>query len=768
MSYSNNSRIRIAELMMKNGVEDDNLIIVEDREDTKKTTVKEFKKNLNGDAEDPSDSKFYTSEHISELHQGLRRDINTKASQKDVDEIRKKIDDITASAGEGKDTELVAARNGKASLSERLDFDREISDSKYMEKLKRTAVGKTVDIKNHHGYIDISIIETKTRETRIDTGKLIVSSRNVLDYSKITEVTDQIKKNDEIHGFDYTQKTNGSVTVALPLSTIIPAGQYVFYSIISFNESFVDKSIVFSITYSDGTIEQLPYKHEETFKFEAKKGFNKISLVYNGGSLVDGAKVSFKDIMIISSSFIPETYIPYHRESHTMNIGDNLFDFYNDNYLYESNIQNGNICIEYHDNDISTEWLYNEVTDLRQTIENQIDRCGMVTDYGIYQFLNNMYAIRDGEHTIVEDGEYDFIRNGVPSKKITITETANRNTCFRIPLDNPIDIIDTLAVQFYIDKTMSSTFTAETGGLKIRLCSDNIAIATETNYYEYLIKKNEMVQGWNFVKRRLVEFTSVGNPDPNAIQYIYFEICRSDETNKRSMYLNSFVFNQKIKPTVLLCLNGTYDESITYLYPYLQTRGIKPTIFLNGKRTLTPAAEDALLGYKTRYGWDLGTDGVHPNKEIMIEDDNFRNQYTALKDTKEWIGAAMCNSPISYSAPYGNLRPITVPILRDLGYKIAKTEASSYCSFFSEKDFALPMFLISNNVELDDIIDKIDYAIESNQVVVLYTNDVTEYGSEIDSKKVIFESVVDYIYDRVKEGKIECLTFSEFYHRCVD
>ena len=91
---------------------------------------------------------------------------------------------------------------------------------------------------------------------------------------------------------------------------------------------------------------------------------------------------------------------------------------------------------------------------------------------------------------------------------------------------------------------MSSTFTAETGGLKIRLCSDNISIATETNYYEYLIKKNEMVQGWNFVKRRLVEFTSVGNPDPIDLQYIYFDICRSDETKKRSMFLNSFVFNQ--------------------------------------------------------------------------------------------------------------------------------------------------------------------------------------------------------------------------------
>lgn len=768
MSYSNNSRIRIAELITKNGVEDDNLLIVEDSEDTKKTTVKEFKKNLNGDADEPSDSKFYTSEHISELNQGLRRDINTKASQKDLDELKKTIGDISASAGEGKDTELIAARNGKASLSERLDFDRKISDFKYMEKLKRTASGKTVDIRNHYGYIDISIVESKIKETKIGTGKLIVSSRNVLDYTKLTAVDEQIVKNDDIHGFDYTQKTNGSVTVTIPLPIIVPAGQYVFYSAISFNEEFADKNIKFSITYSDGSIDQLPYKHDEAFKFEAKKGFNKISFVYDAGLLVDGAKVSFKDIMVVSASFVPNMYIPYYRNSYDMEIGNNMFDFYNDNYIYESNIQNGDVSIEYHDNDISTQWLYDEVTDLRQMIENKIDKCGMVTDYGTYQFLDNMYAIRDEDQSTVEDGEYDFIRNGVPSKKITIKEKATRNTCFRIPLGNPIDIIDTFAVQFYIDKTVSSTFTAETGGIKIRLCSDNISIATETNYYEYLIKKTEMVQGWNFVKRRLVEFTSVGNPDPNAIKYIYFEVCRSDETNKKSLYLNSFIFNQKIKPTVLLCLNGTYDESITYLYPYLQTRGIKPTIFLNGKRTLAPAAEDALLKYKTRYGWDLGTDGIHPNKEIMIEDDNFRNQYTGLKSTKEWIGAAMCNSPISYSAPYGNLRPITVPILRDLGYKIAKTEASSYCSFFSEKDFALPMFLISNNVELDDIIDKIDYAMESNQVVVLYTNDVTEYGSEIDSKKVIFESVVDYIYDRVKEGKIECLTFSEFYHRCID
>ena len=120
-----------------------------------------------GDAKDPSDSTFYTSEYVSDMQQALDEIVNAKASQKEVDDLKKTLQDVTASAGSEKDTELVAARNGKASLSERLDFDRKISDSKYMEKIKRTITGKTVDIRNHHGYIDISIVETKTKETRI-------------------------------------------------------------------------------------------------------------------------------------------------------------------------------------------------------------------------------------------------------------------------------------------------------------------------------------------------------------------------------------------------------------------------------------------------------------------------------------------------------------------------------------------------------------------------------------------------------------------------
>ena len=45
--------------------------------------------------------------------------------------------------------------------------------------------------------------------------------------------------------------------------------------------------------------------------------------------------------MLIPVSYAPNKYIPYWRNTYDMSIGDNMFDFYNDDYTYESGIQNG-------------------------------------------------------------------------------------------------------------------------------------------------------------------------------------------------------------------------------------------------------------------------------------------------------------------------------------------------------------------------------------------------------------------------------------------
>lgn len=763
-----NTRIKIAEMSEKSNIEDSNLIIIEDSEDTKKSSINELKKSFSGDEYLPSKNKFYSSEMTNTIINNVKRSITNKADQKDVENLKETINSIVTSNGSGKDTELVQARNGKSTLSERLEFDLDNIDKTYIKRIKRNITGKTIDIKNHIGFVDIVITQTTKKETVISSNKLNIYSKNILDYTKITNVSGQLNK--ENNGFRYTQKTNGITTIDIPLSIIYKAGSYKFLSEITKFNNFRDNSIKFNITYSDGTVESLPYNHQEEFIFETKKGFNKITLVYNSSMILNESSISFKNIMIVPDKNEITGYIPYERFSYNISIGSTIYNFLNKNYIFESDISNGEISIDYYDNNITMESLNESINDIYQNINNKLDKCGLIEDYGIYQFLDNIYISSNEDDIKIKDSEYNYRRNGKYSKKITISENATNDSFMRIPLDNNINIINNIGLFFYIDKITLSYFNIKTGGIKIRLVSDLIEIQNETNYYEYLITKNEMVQGWNFVKKLLREYTVIGSPDPNNIQYIAIQICRNSEMNGKSLYLNSIIFNQRMKPTVLLGIEGVYDNSISYLYPYLESRDISPTIFLNSKQTLTSETLDTILRYTILNGWDIGLESSHPNKDVLTQDDNFKNQYNLLKTNYEWLNDSLIKSPISFNAPYGNLRPITVPILKDLGFKISKSIASDncYCGFFSDKDFAVSSILLSNNITADEIIEKIDYAIESGQTIILTINNVTEYGSEIDCRKLMFESIIYYIIDRINDNSLWNISFKDFYSICVD
>lgn len=409
--------------------------------------------------------------------------------------------------------------------------------------------------------------------------------------------------------------------------------------------------------------------------------------------------------------------------------------------------------------------VISEIDNINSKMNDKIEPCNLITNQGIIQFFTNPSLTSSG-CTLVDSTEDVGLRNGVYSKKLTIDEDASTNPAFKQVLNKTTDVIETVSLVFYVDRTTFNEFT-DTDGIRVHLSSDKETIKI-TNYLTYIIKKSEMVQGWNCVKRKLTDFTEVGSPNANKIKTVTIEIGRNDSLNGSQFYFNSIIFNQKMKPTLLLSFDGFYDESLTYLYPYLTSRNIPFTLFLNNRTTLSNETLDALIKLRISPLCDIGVYGCNPNKEQLIEDDNYRNQYTALRTSREWLQSNILDKPISYSAPYGNLRPITVPILKDLGYKIARTSANSYCSQFTKKDFAMPMFLISNLTTLDEVKAKIDYAIDTNQTISLYTNDVTEYGDEASSTKLMFESIVDYILEKVESGKLQCMTFDEFYRKCVE
>ena len=759
------AKVKIEDLEEKVIVEDSNLIIVEDNDDTKKTTVRQLKNLFNGDNITPSRLKFYSSEKVNELVNAFDKRFSTVANQSELEEVKNQVSNIVSSTqnNPGKDIEIVQARNSFPTLSDRLENDEVKYDTKYVQKSYRSKSGNPIKISDHvhNGYIDIIVSNIANKQ-----GDLIVSSRNLLDMSINTLNTDSVEYTN--NGFKYTQITNGnSKKLSIDIKTdTLDGGTYYFYSNINFSDNFKDRGKIYMyINYADGSKELLEYSQQSNFMFTPQRPFVGITLEYHDSEFEQDSYVVYSNLMFTKQ--LESKYIPYYNYTNTISAQNNnsisISNFYNDDYDYRCTITDSIITLNYYNNLLNIDYLSEKIEELDNTVNNKIDHCGLMENYGNYFFFTDAINLTKNNNEILYTDKY--IRNGESSATIYINKNAQSNPMFYIETDIK-DNIDFVSLMYYVDKDVINTFT-DNDGIRIYLTSDPSDITTPVNYFLYNINRNEMIQGWNCTKKKLSQFNKIGIPDENNINRVFIEINRNNNLNGKSIHFNSIIFNQRMKPTILLNFDSVYTDSTTYTYPLLQNKEIPFTVFANNSTPLSSETLSNLVSLWIEGTCDIGAYGCHPNKELLTEDNNPREQYLALKDTKNWLEENIYSNPVSYSAPYGNLRPITVPILRNLGYGIVRTSEEVYCSFFSNKDLCIPTFLISNLTTSRDIKDKIDFAIETGQTIGLFTNDVTEYGSESSANRIMFESIMEYIVDRMKNGLVQCLTFKDFYNKCV-
>lgn len=748
----------IEDLVKKVDIEDDNLIIVEDADDTKKSTIKDLKKALSGDYKDPSDLLFYSSSKIEDALSDVRRGSSTYASKEEVKKINDRISSIIASAGTGKDTEIVDARDGSETLSKRLKRDIEFADNRFMKKVNKVISGTQVST-GGDGYVDISVNKMSG-----STADLIFKSKNLFNIS-YNKNTSQVEYNDL--GLKYTQSDSNDMTVSLKFEESLPRGKYYFFTSIEYGTTFTDKgAITFAIRNSkdDSAYTEFVYNQTGKFEFSASKAFDEIKLIFNKNKYVSKSTVEFYNIMVSNTNKDFEYYMPYANFTKTIEKYGSLLSFYNNDYDITCSDKNAIISVYYYDSNITIESINDTVDELKSTILDNRDKCGLITNYGDYLFFNDSYCETPASCRLELDDDI-YMRNGTPSLKVTFNEGSEVNPLFALKMNKYVENIESVSIVFYIDRDVSYYIT-NNNPITIYLCSDSYNEPDMVNYLYISLNKDEIIQGWNIIKKNINEFTTAGMPNVHGIQYTKVEFDRGNGgLDNRSMYFNSIIFNQRMKPTVLLAFDGIYDEGLTYTYPYLTTRGIPATILSNNRTTFSRTVLEKVVELRAKYGWDLGQYGCNPNKELLTKDDNAREQYLALKTAKEWLQNNLVYNPISYSAPFGNLRPITVPLLKDMGYKIAKTSSSGYCNFFDpEYDFAIPMTLMSNTTTSQEIIEKIQYAIDNNCCICIYTNNVTEYGDESSSKKILLEDVIKFILEN--KDKISVMTFSDFYNKC--
>lgn len=757
MSTSSNNITIISDLEKKIEIQDKNLIIVEDNEDTKQSTVGELKKCFSGDYKEPSDMNFYSSKKIEDMMDGVKVELSTFASAAKVKSIEKRIADIVTTNGTTTtDAEIIYARDGESSLNDRLERDLNYIDDKYMKKSHKVVEGTQVST-GQEGYIDIHVKDISGPSTNVT-----LESKNKLMVNSAFAANNQIQFSE--YGFVFTELNENDLSITIPVVSLLPKGKYFFFANIHHSVLFKDKGIIKLAvinTRDESAYKEFEYNQSSKFEFETPKAFDRIKIIFNKDKFVSSSVVTFNNVMLTKTDEI-NSFIPF-EETISLEItsdSPNAYGIYNKNYDI---ICKDVIRVDYYDNNTSINDIQDDMDEVKSILIDHKDKCGLIENYGEYLFFDNVIREIPASCRISYDND-KFMRNGVPSLKMIFEEDIDINPVLDLPMKEYIENIDSVSLVFYMDKTDSYYFTTQEP-ITISLCSDRYDEPEMVNYMSVKINKSELVQGWNIIKKDLSEFARYGKVDEHRIQYVRIEVAKNSGLDNRVMYFNSVIFNQKMKPTVLLAFDGIYEEGVNYTYPYLTTREIPATILANNRTTYGNSMLNYISNLKVKHGWDIGQYGCNPNKELLTYDNNPRQQFLALKEAQKWLKDNLIDEPISYSAPYGNLRPITVPLLKDFGYKIAKTNSTGYCNFFDPKyDFAIPMTLMSNETTAEEIIEKIQYAIDNHCTICLYTNNVTDYGSELDAKKTLLESVIKFILEN--KDKIEIMTFSEFYKIC--
>ncbi|MDD3122004.1 MAG: hypothetical protein PHC62_00645 [Candidatus Izemoplasmatales bacterium] len=769
----------LSELIMKKSLENSDIIIVEDKEDTKQSTIESLKKNFNGDTKEPSNLQFYSSAKVDEIKKSLQKDITAKASHAEVLSIKKSLGSIIEqqTEQEQKDIELIIARDGCDNLKERLDRDKQSTNSRTLKKYKRSASGTRIFLGDFHGYGDI-LVDT------MSSGNLIVANCNYFDIERIRDSNNYFMTYSD-YGFTYTQRSlAGTKMNMIPLSIqALAAGTY-YFSANLYNEETTNingevvqfklpTEIQIELKYADRSMDYKTIELTDNnsnlffFDFTTTKTLVMITLYFpvEEGSFIEESTLTFDNIMLTPQKML-DTFIEY---------GITYYPVSGKQYVYDVRLDNcevyfegfgANLIVDYYNDAYDTEYIIDAIQSFQKSFYESTDHCGLATNYGIYNFLDeNNTDNKNPECGFIEVSNHDkYIRNSHKSTHLYLT-SSEESVKLSVELEEIPDTLKYVTFLLYMDKYISYYMDDE--AITVYLVSDNTNVYPPNNYFKKVISKDVLIQGWNSIKTIFDEYEVVGSPNKNDINHVVLEFSNNVNTVNKSIYINSIIFNQSMKPTLLLGFNGVYDNTFSYTLPMLQSRGIPCSIFLNSSSTLSKAYLDAMIMYHLD-SLDIGQFGCNPDKELLLNDNNYREQYLALKNIRDYLQNNMVYNPITYSAPYGNLRPITAGLIKDMGYQIAKTGEDGYCSFFTKHDLCIPSIEINNSSDIDYIKEKIDYAIATEQTVAISTYDVTEYGDEMNAKRSTFENIINYIEERFDTNQINVMSYRSFYNKCID
>lgn len=314
---------------------------------------------------------------------------------------------------------------------------------------------------------------------------------------------------------------------------------------------------------------------------------------------------------------------------------------------------------------------------------------------------------------------------------------------------------DKVGIWLYINEE-ALTYANNTDGVATIYIDDVV-------YNKTLSPAYEMVAGWNYVE------LGITDNNPHAVKF--------DFTMVRGNYklaIDTIELNHKARPQILLSFDMSIHTGGNIVtdnrYTLLNERGFRAT-FTNPEEFDDETNTKEQLNFLLSKGWDwaiYGGTGTRPHYDTGTLDDWKTYLRTRISACEE-MGLF---NPISYFSPANRGSVVIEQALKEVGFKVARIGGTDYkINWFDDKNgLYIGCIGVGANVTAEEIIAKIDDAIENHASICVFTHAVEEtVTADYNCSTAVYSAVLDAIKARVDNGLCDVVTFREFYnHWCPE
>ena len=653
---------------------------------------------------------------------------------------QEKYDLVLALSAESANLEIVDARNGAKNLGARLNN----IDSQLEEKAKQS------DLDTANARIDsfTSLAEGSTTgdaeliDGRVGADGVTYANIGGAIRGQINDINNTIYDYIQINLFDYSAITENKIcfsNTSRKLSETLDFTNYnnVLSPIIEL-ESGINYNI-FSTADND--------KITNTFTSTITIFFGDENEYYTRSINLDsGVKLSFK---LNSNEKYIRLSIPnrYDNERHFNKYLMLCKDLTPDKYYAFSQKENVNIIN-----------LKNEVENINKKLPSHY--CKRIIDEGIV--CTNLTVTSENDYgKVVQSKDTKF--SYVSYRLINIAGGTSR---YKIKLPQTVSTFNSITLVLKVSNYSNSQSIA------------NIYLTDGSNFSNsngtWLNGRYCQHNGYVYIKLTADDITA-----PDNINYVWLEFTARANQNIEDgseygvIVLDSIIFNQKMKPCVLISFDQIWEETFeNNYYDIMSNRNLPITLFSDKWENVNSDLLKMANSKRTNYGWELGIYGSFNEDPAYLN--NSTDTTLVIEDLNKSINSqenVSFTTPISYACRQGVVSDYLWGAIKHTNIKMIRGYDSRNIGYFDKDCYLICHDDISDN-SADDIKSKIDKAILYGSTLGLFTHGIkASTDTTIPSSSVLvdtWKTVCDYLKEKKDSGDIDVLTFSEFYKSCVE